>query len=222
MEKKKFMRVQKFLILFLILLLSFPLSALAQQQMIKGQVVDDKGETIIGATVMVKGSKDGTLTDIDGNFSVKGKVGNTLVISYVGFTPLEIKVTKAEGNRFTLKEDTKVLDEVVVVGYGTQRKANLTGAAVTVEQLTMPRPVIGERAYRRYLKKNLNRPTDKECERVKGKVILTFYVNDEGRPIDIKVQGSLCPFVDKEAIRLVQEGPQWTVGGGEVTLEIQF
>lgn len=50
-----------------------PLSALAQQQMIKGQVVDDKGETIIGATVMVKGSKDGTLTDIDGNFSVKGK-----------------------------------------------------------------------------------------------------------------------------------------------------
>ena len=64
MEKKKFMRVQKFLILFLILLLSFPLSALAQQQMIKGQVVDDKGETIIGATVMVKGSKDGTLTDI--------------------------------------------------------------------------------------------------------------------------------------------------------------
>ena len=116
MEKKKFMRVQKFLILFLILLLSFPLSALAQQQMIKGQVVDDKGETIIGATVMVKGSKDGTLTDIDGNFSVKGKVGNTLVISYVGFTPLEIKVTKAEGNRFTLKEDTKVLDEVVVVG----------------------------------------------------------------------------------------------------------
>lgn len=114
------------------------------------------------------------------------------------------------------------LDEVVVVGYGTQRKANLTGAAVTVEQLTMPRPVIGERAYRRYLKKNLNRPTDKECERVKGKVILTFYVNDEGRPIDIKVQGSLCPSVDKEAIRLVQEGPQWTVGGGEVTLEIQF
>ena len=95
MEKKKFMRVQKFLILYLILLLSFPLSALAKQQMIKGQVVDDKGETIIGATVMVKVSKDGTLTDIDGNFSVKGKVGNTLVISYVGFTPLEIKVTKA-------------------------------------------------------------------------------------------------------------------------------
>ena len=83
MEKKKFMRVQKFLILFLILLLSFPLSALAQQQMIKGQVVDDKGETIIGATVMVKGSKDGTLTDIDGNFSVKGKVTHWLFLMSV-------------------------------------------------------------------------------------------------------------------------------------------
>ena len=132
MEKKKFMRVQKFLILFLILLLSFPLSALAQQQMIKGQVVYDKGETIIGATVMVKGSKDGTLTDIDGNFSVKGKVGNTLVISYVGFTPLEIKVTKAEGNRFTLKEDTKVLDEVVVVGMDKQKRSTITAAVATV------------------------------------------------------------------------------------------
>ena len=89
MEKKKFMRVQKFLILFLILLLSFPLSALAQQQMIKGQVVDDKGETIIGATVMVKGSKDGTLTDIDGNFSVKGKVGNTLLFLMSVLLPLK-------------------------------------------------------------------------------------------------------------------------------------
>ena len=85
MEKKKFMRVQKFLILFLILLLSFPLSALAQQQMIKGQVVDDKGETIIGATVMVKGSKDGTLTDIDGNFSIKCVKGSTLKFSYIGY-----------------------------------------------------------------------------------------------------------------------------------------
>ena len=132
MEKKKFMRVQKFLILFLILLLSFPLSALAQQQMIKGQVVDDKGETIIGATVMVKGAKEGTLTDIDGNFSVKGKVGNTLSISYVGFSPLEVKVTKLEGNRFILKEDSKLLDEVVVVGMDKQKRNTITAAVSTV------------------------------------------------------------------------------------------
>ena len=107
MEKKKFMRVQKFFdsVSDTPAIISFKCVGTATND--KRTSVDDKGETIIGATVMVKGSKDGTLTDIDGNFSVKGKVGNTLVISYVGFTPLEIKVTKAEGNRFTLKRGYK-------------------------------------------------------------------------------------------------------------------
>ena len=94
--------------------------------------MDDKGETIIGATVMVKGAKEGTLTDIDGNFSVKGKVGNTLSISYVGFSPLEVKVTKLEGNRFILKEDSKLLDEVVVVGMDKQKRNTITAAVSTV------------------------------------------------------------------------------------------
>ena len=80
MKKKKLMKKQSCFVVLLMMLLLFPSGAFAQQQMIKGQVVDDKGETIIGATVMVKGAKEGTLTDIDGNFSVKGKVGNTLSI----------------------------------------------------------------------------------------------------------------------------------------------
>lgn len=91
MEKKKLMREQRRFVLLLMLLLSFPLGALAQQKMIKGQVVDDRGDAIIGATVMVKGVNGGTITDIDGNFSIAGKVGNTLSITYVGYAPLPSK-----------------------------------------------------------------------------------------------------------------------------------
>ena len=99
------MKKQSCFVSLLMLLLLFPLGAFAQQQMIKGQVVDDSGESIIGATIMVKGAKEGTLTDFDGNFSLKGKVGTTLSISYVGYSPLEVKVKKLEGNRFVLRED---------------------------------------------------------------------------------------------------------------------
>ena len=127
------MKKQSCFVVLLLLLLLFPSGAFAQQQMIKGQVVDDKGETIIGATVMVKGTQEGTLTDIDGNFSVKGKVGDILAISYVGFSPLEVKVTKLDGNRYVMKEDTKVLDEVVVVGMDKQKRNTITAAVAPVK-----------------------------------------------------------------------------------------
>ena len=142
MKKKKLMKKQSCFVVLLMLLLLFPSGAFAQQQMIKGQVVDDKGDTVIGATVMLKGTQEGAITDIDGNFSIKGKVGNTLTISYVGFSPLEVKVTKLEGNRFVLKEDSKVLDEVVVVGMDKQKRNTITAAVATVnEKAIVNRPV---------------------------------------------------------------------------------
>lgn len=72
--------------IFFMFLLMLPLAAVAQEGMITGQVVDEKGESIIGATVQVKGTSNGTITDFDGNFSLKAKVGNTLVVSYVGYS----------------------------------------------------------------------------------------------------------------------------------------
>ena len=119
--------------IFFMFLLMLPLAAVAQEGMITGQVVDEKGESIIGATVQVKGTSNGTITDFDGNFSLKAKVGNTLVVSYVGYSTQDVKVTKQTGVRVVLKEDTEVLDEVVVVGYGTARKGDLTGALTTMK-----------------------------------------------------------------------------------------
>lgn len=101
--------------------------------MITGQVVDEQGEAVIGASVMVKGAKTGTITDLDGNFSVQGKAGQTLSISYVGYTPLDVKITKLQNNRFVLKENTEVLDEVVVVGMDTQKRNTITAAVSVVK-----------------------------------------------------------------------------------------
>lgn len=97
-----------------------------------GVVKDATGETIIGASVVVKGSTNGTITGIDGDFSLSNvPKGSTIVISFVGYQTQEIKWTGVPLN-IILSDDTKVLDEVVVVGYGTQKKVNVTGAVSMV------------------------------------------------------------------------------------------
>ena len=94
-------------------------------------VVDSKGEPVIGANVVEKGTTNGTITDFDGKASLNVKRGVTLQVSFVGFQTQEVK---AQSNmRIVLKDDAELLEEVVVVGYGTQKKANLTGAVSTVD-----------------------------------------------------------------------------------------
>ena len=100
------------------------------QSDITGTVVDPEGEPIIGATIMEKGTSNGVITDIDGNFKMKVAAGTTLVISYIGFNTQELPAQN--GMQVTMKEDATELAEVVVVGYTTQRKADLTGAISTV------------------------------------------------------------------------------------------
>ena len=99
----------------------------------KGPVKDATGESVIGASVVVKGTTNGTITDFDGNFSLDGiKKGDVIVISYVGYQTQEIKWNGSPLN-VILKEDSKTLSEVVVVGYGTQKKANLSGSVAMVD-----------------------------------------------------------------------------------------
>jgi len=100
------------------------------QAEISGTVVDPTGETVIGATVMEKGTSNGTVTDFDGNFTLKVEAGKTLVISFIGYLTQE--VAAQNGMKVTLKDDALMVEEVVVTGYTTQRKADLTGAVSTV------------------------------------------------------------------------------------------
>lgn len=108
--------------------------AVMQAATVKGRVVDAGGEPIIGASVMVKGSRsNGTITDMDGYFSLNGASGSTLVISYIGYETQEIVMGGRTSLKITLKENTELLDEVVVVGYGTQKKETLTGSIAVVD-----------------------------------------------------------------------------------------
>ena len=120
------------------------ITAIAQQQKtIKGIVKDAAGEPIIGANVVVKGTTIGVITDIDGNFTLQVPVNGTLQVSYIGYLNQEIKIGTQTSYDVILQEDNKTLDEVVVVGYGTQKKANLTGAvsSVNFEEQALSRPV---------------------------------------------------------------------------------
>ena len=120
--------------LFLLLtLLSFSLIALAQQK-VTGKVKDSSGEPVIGASVVVKGNNTmGTITDFDGNFMLDVPTKSVLVISYIGYVTQEVPTAGKKSLEIILKEDTKTLDEVVVIGYGTQRKGDVTSSVASVK-----------------------------------------------------------------------------------------
>ena len=104
-----------------------------QENQCKGVVLDETGETIIGASVLVKGTSNGTITDLDGGFSIPNvKKGDMIVVSFVGYKNVET-VWNGTDLRIILKSNTEELDEIVVVGYGVQKKVNLTGAVSSVK-----------------------------------------------------------------------------------------
>jgi len=145
-QKKKWAYVSRISLLILTLFFTLHLSA-QNKKTITGTILDEKGESIIGASVAVKGTTNGTITDIDGKFSLNVNENDILAISYVGFLAQEIPVTGKSNLQITLKENTEMLDEIVVVGYGVMRKRDLTGAVSSIDSKSMQdKPVanIGE------------------------------------------------------------------------------
>ena len=108
------------------------LHAQQQAKTVTGTVTDVSGEPIIGANIRIKGTTTGTITDIDGNFSIKAEPQSVIEVSYIGYLTQETVINNQKSIRFLLKEDTKTLDEVVVIGYGVQKKADLTGSVANI------------------------------------------------------------------------------------------
>lgn len=100
---------------------------------VTGTILDERGEPVIGANIIEKGTTNGTVTDIDGDFTLSVKNGAVLQISYIGYLEQEVSTTGRTSVSIVLQEDTKSLEEVVVVGYGIQKKVNLTGAISTMD-----------------------------------------------------------------------------------------
>lgn len=148
-----------------------------QANTISGTVVDAMGEPVIGATVLEKGTANGTVTDLDGKFSISVAKDAVLVVSYIGYTTQEVKTHNQKSVKIALKEDSQFLDEVVVVGYGSQKKANLTGSVSSIKM----DEVIG------------NRPLTNAAEALQGTVpglLVSNNGNDPGKGKKFQVRGA--------------------------------
>ena len=118
-------------LLMLIAGIFLSIDAFAQQITVKGIVKDTTGEPVIGANVVVKGTTTGTITDFDGNFQLSAKQGDIIVVSFIGYQPQELPV--AAQMNVILKDDTEILDEVVVIGYGQVKKNDMTGSVTAIK-----------------------------------------------------------------------------------------
>ena len=117
----------------------FPVMVIAQNVTIRGQVLDDLGEPVTGANVVQIGTTNGTITDLDGNFSISVPAGAKLHVSFIGY--LSQEVTAKNGMKITLEEDRRALEDVVVVGYGTMKKSDISGSVATVDQAAVMKRV---------------------------------------------------------------------------------
>ncbi|MBC5992020.1 energy transducer TonB [Pontibacter cellulosilyticus] len=166
---------------------------------IQGQVLSSDGTPLPGVAVTIKGTTSGVATDADGNFTINLPKDNaTLAFSFIGFEREEKTVSANTQNlKVNLKEDTRSLSEVVVTGYGT--------AKAQPPVIVAAKPVVGIRAYKQYLEKNIRYTSESE----KGRVVVQATVSPTGVLQNLQVVKSLCPACDAEALRLVKESPRW-------------
>ena len=139
MKTKAIKQSGRFFLLWLAGML-LTVQAFAQEITVNGNVKDNLGETVIGASVVIKGTTNGTITDFDGNFSLKAKKGDIIVISFIGYKTQELPA--AANMSVVLQDDSQLLDDVVVIGYGSVKKSDLSGSVVAIKAEEMNRGAV--------------------------------------------------------------------------------
>lgn len=189
---------------------------------VRGKVTDESGNPIAGASIELKGTSLWTVSDIHGNFTLQTEDYKDLIINSIGYKPASISADTCKNLLIAMNKDDQSLNEVIVVGFGKQKKNSLVGSISTANISNLSaEPVIGEQEYKKYLEEKLIRPTDK-CAEVEGEVIVMFYVDEKGRPEKVQIKKSLCDSADKEAMRLVIEGADWTQSNHPVEVSVIF
>lgn len=189
---KKYSLMQRVILLTLLFVCLVPLSSLAQTIQLTGTVTDTKGETLIGASVLEKGTTNGCITDIDGNFTLTVAPNATMVISYVGYVAQEVPLKGQKVLNVTLKDDTEMLDEVVVVGYGTMKKSDMTGAISSVKSEDL-----------------MKRATTSATEALQGKIAGVSVLKsggNAGASISVKIRG-IKTMGDNEPLYIIDGYP---------------
>lgn len=205
---------------------------------ISGKVTSSEDdEALPGVIVMVKGTQVGTVTDVNGLFeiSVPTDTASLLQFSSVGYVREEIQAENQSEVNATLQPDITALNEIVVIGYGTLYKHDVSGSISTVEDVPEaysympPSPEDGAAAYKEYIKNNIRYPASGRPDGIKGVVKLKFKVRPDGSIEDLRVVRSLGKDFDQEAIRLIKEGPRWKAAQEngtkvmrEVNMKIRF
>ena len=184
---------------------------------VTGVVLDANGESIIGANVVVKGTNNGTITDLDGKFSIELSDGETLQVSFIGYNSKDVMVGAGENHiKVQLREDTQKLDEVVVVGYGTQIKRAVTGSVQSIKSEEMADMPVAQSRKRckasSPVSKSIKYPVIAQENGIQGRVICAFVVNRDGSVVDAEVLRGVDPSLDKEALRVIGTMPKWTPG----------
>lgn len=190
-----------------------------------GRVVDETGEPIIGATIALKDTKTGVVTDTDGKFSLvlPNNKKDTLIASFIGFKKKEIPLNEALGGDITMKSDDLALNEVVVTGMGSQKKRSVTGAISTIDVKTLDDikkvPTFGKTDFIEYFKQHYDKNI---CPGQSITIVAEFYIDANGRPGNIQIKKIPCPEMETELKRLLLGSPLWSERNRMVELKIEL
>ena len=193
----------------------------AESKILKGKVTDSSGEPLPGVNVRLAGSDKGTITNLNGEYSLPLPVEDALLdISFIGYETKNIPVDANETQLLAvLEEDVKSLSEVVVIGYGAQKRRDVTGTVSTVAEFSPPKPAEGMKSFKKYLKQHQRYTAGARETKVEGAVIVEFFVEPDGALSNFRIRKSLGYGLDEEAIRLLKEGPAWLPAtSGEETI----
>ncbi len=181
---------------------------------ITGKIVDENGEPVVGASVKIRGQYDGTITDMNGNFVLNSTVTDKDILeaNYIGYEKKELALTD-NLNEIKLKPSQLALNEVVVIGYGTQRKSSMTGA------VSSPKKSFGKSEFIEFVKKESKTGL---CDGKGGTIQINFYIDKSGKPTEIKFTQSPCKEAEDELIRLLNSSPKWTTVDQKIKLKMEL
>ncbi|MDR2954346.1 MAG: TonB family protein [Prevotella sp.] len=206
-----------------------PIPAVLEQE-VKGVVTDEKAEPLFGASILIKGTNRGVITDEKGQFTLKVKPTDTLVFSYIGFSSLEKNASEIESNKpIILEEVATVLCYEVMVVESKSRSPKLTKLFYNQVEQPPVSPVGDLDKFNKWIEENVLYTKSMQKEKIQGQLILSFTIDEKGNIIDKAVLSKLSPDADAEALRVLSSSEKWTPGMHDgkaiktiITIPVQF